>query len=262
MPNRILKESICTSINVDALSPEAEVLWYRLLVQCDDFGRYDARPCVIRARCFPLRLDRVSDEDVIGWMRELIDARLLWVYQADGRDWLQITTWSKHQQTRATKSKYPDPPSDETNGNQLLADDINRNQLSPYSYSYSNTNTHGANENNGNGADAPGVTDSPKPKRQCKPIVRSDADTRLMDAFCKVTGFTVPTRIQDANWWYATLREIPSFVDGDLEQAVTLVGDTVRQMRTSKEPLRITSPKSIIGMARARAQTRQVGYEL
>lgn len=143
MPNRILKESICTSETIDGLSAEAEVLWYRLLVQCDDFGRYDARPCVIRARCFPLRLDRVSDQDVMSWMQELVRAGLLWIYTAEGREWVQITTWRKHQQVRATKSKYPDPPSDALPCKQLIADAINCNQLSPYSetesYSYSET---------------------------------------------------------------------------------------------------------------------------
>ena len=39
MPNRILKDSICTSPNIDTLSREAEVFFYRLLVQCDDHGR-------------------------------------------------------------------------------------------------------------------------------------------------------------------------------------------------------------------------------
>ena len=52
MPNRILKDSICTSPNIDALSLEAETFFYRLLVQCDDYGRMDARPAILRARCY------------------------------------------------------------------------------------------------------------------------------------------------------------------------------------------------------------------
>ena len=38
MPNRILKESICTSESLVGLSAEAEVLFYRLIVKADDFG--------------------------------------------------------------------------------------------------------------------------------------------------------------------------------------------------------------------------------
>ncbi len=43
MPNRIIKESICRSEEIDSLSWFEEVLFYRLIVTCDDFGRYDGR---------------------------------------------------------------------------------------------------------------------------------------------------------------------------------------------------------------------------
>ena len=36
MPNRILKESVCTSDSVNKLSWFEEVLFYRLIVNCDD----------------------------------------------------------------------------------------------------------------------------------------------------------------------------------------------------------------------------------
>ena len=43
MPNRIIKESICTSENIDQLSPFCETVFYRLIVNVDDYGRIDAR---------------------------------------------------------------------------------------------------------------------------------------------------------------------------------------------------------------------------
>ena len=49
MPNRIIKESICTSDTIDQLSPEEEIFFYRLIVNCDDYGRMDARPQILRA---------------------------------------------------------------------------------------------------------------------------------------------------------------------------------------------------------------------
>lgn len=49
MPNRIIKESICTSDTLASLSAEAERLFYRLMVQCDDFGLMLANPNVIRS---------------------------------------------------------------------------------------------------------------------------------------------------------------------------------------------------------------------
>ena len=41
MPNRIIKESICTSDNVDQLTAFEETVFVRLIVNCDDFGRMD-----------------------------------------------------------------------------------------------------------------------------------------------------------------------------------------------------------------------------
>ena len=55
MPNRIIKESICTSDGIDALSWFEEVLFYRLIVSCDDYGRFDGRPAIIKNRLFPLK---------------------------------------------------------------------------------------------------------------------------------------------------------------------------------------------------------------
>ena len=55
MPNRIIKESICTSDTIDGLSWFEEVLFYRLIVSCDDFGRFDGRPIIIKNKLFPLK---------------------------------------------------------------------------------------------------------------------------------------------------------------------------------------------------------------
>ena len=55
MPNRILKESICASDTIDGLSWFEEVLFYRLIVNCDDYGRFDGRPSIIKNRLFPLK---------------------------------------------------------------------------------------------------------------------------------------------------------------------------------------------------------------
>ena len=40
MPNRIIRESICTSDSIDKLSWFEEVLFYRLIVNCDDLTTY------------------------------------------------------------------------------------------------------------------------------------------------------------------------------------------------------------------------------
>ena len=55
MSNRILKESICASENIDGLSAFQETFFYRLIVNCDDYGRMDARAKILAARLFPLK---------------------------------------------------------------------------------------------------------------------------------------------------------------------------------------------------------------
>ena len=113
MPNRILKETICTSETIDNLSVEAERFFYRLLVNCDDYGLMDARPRILRARCFPLRVDQISDDDIAGWLAELEEAQLIAGYRVGNHPYLELSTWAKHQQIRAQRAKYPQPSAGE-----------------------------------------------------------------------------------------------------------------------------------------------------
>ena len=131
MPNRIIKESICTSENIDQLTEFQEIFFYRLMVNCDDFGRFDARPKLLSSRLFPLR--DISTDTIIETLDALQDADLIIVYSVNGHPYLQMKTWEKHQQGRATKSKYPSfeesiPQEADINCNQLQSIDINCNQ--------------------------------------------------------------------------------------------------------------------------------------
>lgn len=105
MPNRILKESICRSDEIDSLSWFEEVLFYRLIVNCDDYGRYDARLKIIKNTCFPLK--DITEKDVEKALDKLSAVGLVRVYEAQGRPTLQLVTWEQHQNVRAKKSKYP-----------------------------------------------------------------------------------------------------------------------------------------------------------
>ena len=120
MPNRILKESITTSETVDRLSLLAECFFYRLIVNCDDYGRMDGRPAVLLARCFPLRIGSLHETDLQQALTELVAGDFIFLYQ-NGHEFLQIKNWHSHQQIRAQRSKYPAP--EEETGNQLLTMD-------------------------------------------------------------------------------------------------------------------------------------------
>lgn len=108
MPNRLLKESICTSESVNQLNFFQEVFFYRLIVVADDFGRMDARPAILKARLFALK-DRVTLKDINGALTKLAELGMIKLYEVDGKPYLYFPTWLDHQKPRANKSKYPAP---------------------------------------------------------------------------------------------------------------------------------------------------------
>ena len=139
MPSRILKESICTSDNLDMLSAFAETVFYRLIVNCDDFGRMDARPKILASKLFPLKDIRSNQmEDAL---RALTSAELVDLYTVGGKPFLQMKTWDRHQQIRAKKSKYPAMSESDINCNQMQADDFKCSRNPIQSESESNPNS-------------------------------------------------------------------------------------------------------------------------
>lgn len=108
MPNRIIKESIRTSDSINELSWFEECLFYRLIVSCDDYGRFDGRPAIIKGSCFPLK-DGVTTNNIEKALSKLVSAGLVKRYVVDGKPYLSLPTWEQHQSVRAKKSKYPSP---------------------------------------------------------------------------------------------------------------------------------------------------------
>lgn len=145
MPNRIIKESICTSEEVDRLSAFQEIFFYRLIVNCDDYGRMDARPKILASKLFPLKDIRAGQiEDAL---RGLTSAELVILYTVDGKPFLQMKTWNRHQTIRAKNPKYPAPESgviaDESRCKQTQADEsrCSRNPIQKESESESESKT-------------------------------------------------------------------------------------------------------------------------
>jgi hypothetical protein len=159
LPNRIIKESVCSSDNLDRLSWFEEVLFYRLIVNCDDFGRMDARPAIIRARLFPLK--SLTDSQIEKALTSLRSAAMIDLYEVDGRSYLQMRTWNRHQSIRAKKSKYPAP--DDVN---TLASNCMQMQ-----------------------ADVPVIQSNPNPNPSMKTRARFTPPTvDEVDAYCKERG--------------------------------------------------------------------------
>lgn len=84
MPNRIIKESICSSEKIAALSDFEFRLWVGLITQADDAGRGDARPAIIKGHVFPFR-DRLSIKDIDAALQELAAKGCVSLYKVDGK---------------------------------------------------------------------------------------------------------------------------------------------------------------------------------
>lgn len=120
MPNRILKETICTSDTINQLSSFEEVVFYRLIVNVDDYGRFDARIPILKARLFPLRLD-VTLKNIEEAVAKLASVGLVEIYNVDDEPFLHLPSWHLHQRLRNSKEKYPAPPEERGDKEQAAA---------------------------------------------------------------------------------------------------------------------------------------------
>lgn len=105
MPSRLIREGILTSDRVNALSPEAEVFYRRLMSKVDDHGLFDARPDVLISALYPLRRG-TTENTCLQMLAECIKSKLLQVYEIDGKRFLQMfdTRWKVR-----SEPKFPPP---------------------------------------------------------------------------------------------------------------------------------------------------------
>lgn len=106
MPTRYLRPGIRDSETIDALTPLAETLFYRLLVTVDDFGRADARPAMIKAQCFPIK-SSITPDQAGELLLELAACGLVMLFTVDSKQFLQMQKWENA--PRAKESKFPSP---------------------------------------------------------------------------------------------------------------------------------------------------------
>jgi len=107
VPSRIVRDGILTSDPVNQLGWTGEVFYRRLMSVVDDFGRYDGRPSVLRAVLYPLKLDKVSESDVVKWTQEAAEAGLVRRYTVEGKPFIEIVKFDQRVQQK--RSKWPAP---------------------------------------------------------------------------------------------------------------------------------------------------------
>ncbi len=184
MPTRLLREGILDSDAVNSLSLGAEVFYRRLMSVVDDFGRFDARPSVLRSRLFPLRTETVKDADISAWLKECEVANLIAVYSHNSKPFL---LFGKVDAPRAKVSKYPQPPADVYNRLQPQTPvNICAQPLASVTYSYSGSDSNSNSNSHTNAEQTPaGVkADAEKPAVE-KPQLWANGDHPLFPKFWK-----------------------------------------------------------------------------
>lgn len=109
MPNRIIKESIKRSPEIDTLSWFEETVFYRLIVSADDYGCFEGRTNILRNELFPTK-DNITAKAIETAISNLVKAGLLCKYTVNGIPYLLFPSWEKHQRVRCKHRKYPAPP--------------------------------------------------------------------------------------------------------------------------------------------------------
>lgn len=109
MSTRIIRDGILTSERVNALSERAELFYRRLMSVVDDYGRFSANLTLLRASCYPLKLDCIKEDSIKKHLAEAADAGLIVLYMVAGKAYLEIQDFGQRIQS---KSKYPEPPDD------------------------------------------------------------------------------------------------------------------------------------------------------
>lgn len=177
MGNRILKESICTSDEIDKLTPFEETFFCRLIVNCDDYGVMDARPAILKARLYPLKsVKEVSEKLIVDTRDKLCSAGLIKVYYDGDHPYLQMLTWADHQRLRNSKRKYP-LPEDCENSPQVAADcGLTRAGAESESESESNTNQNTNTNVCAEQAPAPPVITLPLNDGTQYPVIQTQVD--------------------------------------------------------------------------------------
>jgi len=107
MPTRMIRDGFLDSEKINALSPEAECFFVRLILCADDHGRFDGRELMLKSRMYPLK-PKMTVNNINRLLTECIKMELLIKYESNNKPYLLIPEFN--QRLRAKKSKFPDPP--------------------------------------------------------------------------------------------------------------------------------------------------------
>lgn len=82
----------------------------------DDFGRYYGDTVALYSAAFPIQTKEMTRAVFVKALNELAAVDCIRFYESEGRHYVYVPSWDKHQKRRAKESRFPDPPEPTTDG--------------------------------------------------------------------------------------------------------------------------------------------------
>ncbi len=107
---RMLWHTISRSQKVAQLSCDSARLLYTWLIpHCDNLGRMDGDPDVVRSTVVP-RLTYIRRMNVVSWLSEMHRLGLIRWYEIEGLPYIQLLGWDEHQRIVGNMKRDSDFP--------------------------------------------------------------------------------------------------------------------------------------------------------
>lgn len=103
---RTIKPELYRDEKIARLPIPVRYLWGGLIAHADDEGRLEGHPSAIRSLVFPF--DDLTAKKVDDWLGMLEQAGVIYRYQADDLERIELRNWARHQKVnRPTPSSIP-----------------------------------------------------------------------------------------------------------------------------------------------------------
>lgn len=104
----MIDSAMWSNENFAALPAMARLLQVGVINMADDQGRVKAFPAYLRSQIFPY--DDVAIADIAKWLRLIAQNGTIEIYQADGKEYIQLLNWWEYQSLQyPAPSEYPAP---------------------------------------------------------------------------------------------------------------------------------------------------------
>lgn len=111
--SRTIKPELFSSADVRALTVAERWTFVGLLFYVDDYGNESADAALVKAAIWPTD-NRVTVAVVESHLVKLAERDMVTFYEVDGRRYLRVTNWDKHQRVdRPSRSNIPPDPTRE-----------------------------------------------------------------------------------------------------------------------------------------------------